>query len=302
MTVVGFGLSLVDLLVISDTHVELNTKNRIARRILQFGGPVPTALVVLSRLGISCTISTVRGDDAFGKMLEDIFTKEHVWQQNIKILSGAETPTAVVIIDKTVGERTIFYSTGMFATVDPAVFPQNLDEQTKMLIIDGHNYACANAFIDQARKVHATVLLDVGTPKKDIDKLIDLADVVFVPRSYWTAVYKTIAPENIPAEIIKRGPKTVVITMEADGCIVADRNGVFHQPAYKIKAVDTNGAGDVFLGAFAYGLLQQWDLKQTAQFTSATAALKCTKIGKDESLPHSKVSIDQFIAEYDKGV
>jgi sulfofructose kinase len=43
--------------------------------------------------------------------------------------------------------------------------------------------------------------------------------------------------------------------------------------------VDSTGAGDVFHGAFIYGLVQDWDIARTLEFSNAAAALNCTAIG-----------------------
>jgi ribokinase len=50
-------------------------------------------------------------------------------------------------------------------------------------------------------------------------------------------------------------------------------------PGLQIKAVDTTGAGDVFHGAFIYGLLQNWSLERIMKFGNAAAGLSCRRIG-----------------------
>jgi len=52
-----------------------------------------------------------------------------------------------------------------------------------------------------------------------------------------------------------------------------------------VKVVDTTGAGDVFHGAFIYGLLKKWSLKRIARFANACAAMKCRKLGGRAGIP-----------------
>ena len=59
----------------------------------------------------------------------------------------------------------------------------------------------------------------------------------------------------------------------------------FHTPAFEVDALDTTGAGDVFHGAFIVGLLQGWDLRTTALFSSAVSAVKCTQLGGRSGIP-----------------
>jgi sulfofructose kinase len=52
-----------------------------------------------------------------------------------------------------------------------------------------------------------------------------------------------------------------------------------------VKVIDTTGAGDVFHGAFIFGLLKKWPLKRVARFANACAALKCRKLGGRAGIP-----------------
>lgn len=110
--------------------------------------------------------------------------------------------------------------------------------------------------------------------------------------------------------------ETVVVTIGEDGCICGLPPGfkrspsagesktgggaeeeIFHSPGFPVKVVDTTGAGDVFHGAFIYGLLEKWDLKKTAQFACATAAMKCRELGGRAGIP-SLVEAMKFMRSF----
>jgi len=76
------------------------------------------------------------------------------------------------------------------------------------------------------------------------------------------------------------------------GSITVSHNSAFKTPAFKIHAVDTTGAGDVFHGGYIYGLLQGWDIKVTVLFASALAAMKCLEIGGRSGIPILKEVMD----------
>ena len=59
----------------------------------------------------------------------------------------------------------------------------------------------------------------------------------------------------------------------------------FHTPAFDVEVIDTTGAGDVFHGAYIVGLLHGWDLRRVALFSTAVAAIKCTKLGGRAGIP-----------------
>jgi sulfofructose kinase len=60
---------------------------------------------------------------------------------------------------------------------------------------------------------------------------------------------------------------------------------VAYQPAFKVGVVDTTGAGDVFHGAFSFGLSKGWEIHRIVEFASAVAAIKCTKLGGRAGIP-----------------
>jgi ribokinase len=92
--------------------------------------------------------------------------------------------------------------------------------------------------------------------------------------------------ENVNAaakKLLQFGPEVVVITLGERGCLVVTENDQFRVPAFKIKVVDTTGAGDAFNAGFIVALHRKKKLKEAAQFANAVAALKCTKLGAQSS-------------------
>jgi ribokinase len=72
-----------------------------------------------------------------------------------------------------------------------------------------------------------------------------------------------------------------------DGSYTVTADGErFHVPSFKVDVIDTTGAGDVFHGAYIVGLLQGWDLRSVAQFSTAVSALKCTKLARPGGHSH----------------
>jgi len=82
------------------------------------------------------------------------------------------------------------------------------------------------------------------------------------------------------------GPDTVVITFGERGSAGDGADGVFFtEPALDVPAVDTVGAGDVYHGAFIYGLLNDWGARECARWANAVSAIKVTRIGGRAGIP-----------------
>jgi 2-dehydro-3-deoxygluconokinase len=85
--------------------------------------------------------------------------------------------------------------------------------------------------------------------------------------------------EKMAVKLLDLGPKLVAITMGPEGCLIATPQNRVHVPGFRVKTVDTTGAGDAFMGGLSYGLLQGWDQQKVGLFANACAALCCMKVG-----------------------
>ena len=88
----------------------------------------------------------------------------------------------------------------------------------------------------------------------------------------------------------------VVITKGKEGGIIYDGKEIISYPAFKVEAVDSNGAGDVFHGAFAFAVQKGYNYHKAAIFSSAVSALKCTKMGSRAAVPSFDETVE-FLKE-----
>ena len=80
----------------------------------------------------------------------------------------------------------------------------------------------------------------------------------------------------------------MALTAGAAGCwyLSADVPGqLAHQPAFRVEVADTTGCGDVFHGAYAFGLARGWNVAERMRFAAATAALKAEQTGGQAGIP-----------------
>lgn len=91
--------------------------------------------------------------------------------------------------------------------------------------------------------------------------------------------------ENVFREVKQINRKQTVITLGSEG-LLYEKNGILtHMPAFPVSAVDTNGAGDVFHGAFAYGLWKGMELEGILKLSSIAAAISVQTYGAHTSIP-----------------
>jgi ribokinase len=96
------------------------------------------------------------------------------------------------------------------------------------------------------------------------------------------------------ATLRARGVGTVILTLGARGAFLATAGGHERVPGFKVKAVDTTAAGDIFNGALGVALTDGKPLRDAVRFANAAAALSVTRLGAQPSAP-SRAQIDRFL-------
>ncbi len=94
----------------------------------------------------------------------------------------------------------------------------------------------------------------------------------------------------------RQGPQTVVVKLGAQGCVAVSGAERFVVPAFKVKAVDTVGAGDAFNGGLAVALAEGQPLEQALGWASAVAALAVTQPGAQAAMPHRQ-AVEEFMQD-----
>jgi len=121
----------------------------------------------------------------------------------------------------------------------------------------------------------------------DLFKILKITDFFFPDYEEGKAITKFEEPERIVEKFLDLGVKIVALKCGKDGCYVGKENEVFHMKGFKVKAVQTTGAGDAFNAGFIKAFLSGLSLKECARFANAVGALYTTKFGR-ERFPKEK--------------
>jgi sugar/nucleoside kinase (ribokinase family) len=103
-------------------------------------------------------------------------------------------------------------------------------------------------------------------------------------------------PRAMCETLLRYGPKVAGVTLGEDGVVFMSATEYVERGAFKVSVLDTTGAGDVFHGAFCFGMANGWQLTRTVEFSSAVSALKCTKLGGRAGIPTYPL-VDKFLEE-----
>jgi len=110
-------------------------------------------------------------------------------------------------------------------------------------------------------------------------------------------VHNPAAAAKACAKLRARGVRTVILTMGSRGAFISDSQGPRLVPGFKVKAVDTTAAGDVFNGALSVALAECKTLDEAIRFANAAAAISVTRLGAQPSAP-SRAEIERFLRRH----
>ncbi|MEO8757035.1 MAG: PfkB family carbohydrate kinase [Devosia sp.] len=235
-------------------------------------GMATAQAATIVRLGGKARLWTSCGDDAIGDRIVDDLTAAGIDLSVLCRVTGARSGFSSIFMDKS-GQQIVVPRYDPAIRTAPEAAP-SLDD-IAVVSVDVRWPDAAEMALRAARGRGIPGLLDVEIAPEDVlTRLLPLATHIIASEA-GALKLSGMAPEAAVEAIGKRCNAIVAVT--------TGERGVFwsggHIPALAVEAVDTLAAGDVFHGAFAFGLAESWELERNLRFASVAAALKCTRFG-----------------------
>ncbi|MDI6861423.1 MAG: carbohydrate kinase family protein [Caldisericia bacterium] len=242
--------------------------------------------VALSKLGIKTYYLSSLSRDLFGKIIFDYLIENSV-KTDLITFSNKNTASIVIVLNKN-GERISFANLKNASYVDTdfnKIDLINLDKFSVIYISGGLlteknlNERTFN-FLNSTKekiKIFFDINYRIG---KDIKYFKDYAFKIFdISHFIFTNEYELsiIKKENFN-KAISEG-KIFIVKMGERGAKIIFKNGEIFEPSFKVRSIDTTGAGDVFNAAFIFSYLNGFDFKKSLFFSNLVASLSTTKIG-----------------------
>ncbi len=283
--VVGIGAAVFDILMTTEGYPKEDTKLRGLETKFQCGGPCATGLVAVRKLGVSAGYLGTVGDDMYGTFVRGELERYGVDTSNVRVNPGL-TFHSVVLLNVTNGSRTCVWNRGQAAPPRPEDIDLKVLGQAKVLHLDGNHLDCAVYAAEKAREMGVTVSMDAGGAYPDIERLLPLVDVLIPSEEFAKKVTGRATAQEAAAVLQERyHPQTLVITQGSKGGFLWENGREVRYPVYPVKAIDSNGAGDTFHGAFLAARRKGMTPYDACCFASATSALKCTRFGAQQGIP-----------------
>ena len=269
----------------ADSYPREDTKLRGRETKFQCGGPCATGLVAVCKLGESASYLGTVGDDMYGTFVKGELERYGVDTSHVKVNPGL-TAHSVVMLNLSNSSRTCLWNRGEAAPPGPEDVDVELLKQASYLHLDGNQLDCAIFAAKKARELGVTVSMDAGGAYPNIENLLPLVDVL-IPSEEFAKKVTGRATAQEAAEVLweRYHPEILVITQGSKGGFLWDKGREVRYPVFPVEAIDSNGAGDTFHGAFLAARLKGMEVYEACRFASATSALKCTRFGAQQGIP-----------------
>ena len=281
----GMGIIPLDLLFGVRKYPEAGQKIDGTWLTIQGGGPVPNVMIGLSRLGCRSSLIAVIGNDIFGEMTLSELKSEKVDSSQI-VIKRKTSAVAAGFVEEGSGRRTLVLERQVF--VEPKDIKLKNLRVPKIIHLDGRDMEATIKLARWGKKVGALISFDIGSMRNDVSAVFKYVDHLVVADTYAFGFTETTNAKSAISKLMKLCPGTIVVTEGIKGSTGYESGHYCRQPAYKVKNVDTTGAGDAFHTGYLFGLLKGKNLKERLHLGAAVAAIKCTKAGSRAGLPNPK--------------
>jgi len=289
---VGFGALNVDKLFRVNKIATAEEESFITDCEEACGGSAANTIVGLARLGCKVGFIGKVADDREGKLLIEDFRREGVATNGIILAKKDRSGTVMGFVDKK-GERALYVDPGVNDTIKFNEINQEYAFQAKFLHLT--SFVGKESFRSQKKLIEmlsrtVKISLDPGElyARKGLTTLEPIIERTFVlmPNLNELELLTSKADYRKGAEFLfEKGVAMMAVKMGRKGCYVTDGKESHIIEAFKVKVVDTTGAGDAFCAGFLYGLIKDKSLYECGRLGNFVASRCIMKMGARTGLP-----------------
>jgi sulfofructose kinase len=277
--ILGIGENATDTVLQLSEFPSLGGKVEMLGAQIMPGGQVATALIACQRWGLRTHYVGAVGDDSAAQLHRRELRRAGVHSDLVRV-PRTLSQMSFILIDTSSGERTIVWRRDPRLTVSPTFLERDWVSSARLLHVDGHDPATTSMAASWARASGIPVVADLDHLSPGLLRLLPFVDFPVTSKEFPVdATGESNLLKALPRLRRNYGARAVCATIGVHGALAWDGSRFWYAPSYKVRVVDTTGAGDLFHAAFSYGILRTWDLQRILDFACAAAGLNCETLG-----------------------
>lgn len=252
------------------------------------GGSAANSIIAFSALGGKAAYKTVLGNDDLGKFYKKEFSDLNI-ELNTELINTTPTGTCFVFITPD-SERTMLTYLGATATFSEQHVSEELIKRAKWLYIEGYKFSepasteAIQLAVKLAKKYDTKIAVTFSDVfiiehfRKNLEYVVNNSELLFCNEQ--EAITFTGEKDGISAfhKLSEKCPN-VVVTFGKNGSMIKHEGTEYKIPSYPTEAVDTTGAGDMFAGAYFYGLIYDNDVNKAGHLASYASSRVVSQLG-----------------------
>lgn len=267
------------------------------------GGKGANQAVAAARQGARVAMLGAVGQDAHGAALLAALQADGIDTHAVERIAGTPSGTAAILLMPD-GENSIVVIPGANHALTPERVRAQADRLRQARVVVAQLECPLDAVAEAlaiAREAGAVTVLNAAPVQPLGDALLGQLDWLVVNEIEAAALAGMPVPGPAEARAVaeqlrRRGPRQVLVTLGAEGLVLAGPEGTLALPAPRVQAVDTTGAGDTVVGALAAALAAGRPLREALTRAQAAAALAVTRLGTQSAMP-TAAEVDHLVAD-----
>ena len=292
------GIAVQDIVMRVQNFPAPGTKVSAGEFVITGGGCAANAAVTIARLNGRAAFAGPlggSGDAVSNRILSDL-EKEGVDCSGVARVDGGTASVSLILLDAT-GEKTIATRRGVNLGDVLPKDPARLVADADAVLVDNRFPEFVTAVCRGAQARRIPIVIDLDQATRMDDPMLALGTHVVSSAEALFGMTGLKDYKEALERLAKHLAGFVAITDGPNGVYWLEGGELRHLPAFKVKAIDSLGAGDAFHGGFTLALAEGRPLSDILRFASATAALKCTKFGGASGAP-TRAEVDAFLVKH----
>ncbi len=258
------------------------------------GGKGANQAVAAARLGAEVAFVGTVGKDEFGEKLIKMISSENIDTSLMNYKEG-QTGTALINVLENSNNEVISYP-GVNKLTEDTIINESFLSEAEIIIcqMEVNEQETFNLF-KRAKKNNCTTILNLAPYKKISTQILTFTDVLIVNETEFSelsGIELRLIDEDLNIDAINslKLSKSIdlIITLGKRGILIFSNGNKTFLAGEKVKAIDTVGAGDCFVGALGFGILNGKDLLTASKLANKAASVSVTKKGAAASMPFLK--------------